>query len=50
MSIEGYALNDDIRDLLGTIYKLTEDLDDYMVELFIEESELLEDENEEDDE
>jgi hypothetical protein len=50
MSIEDYALNDDIRDLLGTIYKLTEDLDDYMVELFIEESELLEDENEEDDE
>ena len=49
MSTEGYALNDEIRDLLGTIYKLTEDLDDYMVELFIEESELLEDENEEED-
>jgi hypothetical protein len=49
MSIEGYTLNDEIRDLLGTIYKLTEDLDDYMVELFIEESELLEDENEEED-
>lgn len=50
ISIEGYEIDDELRDLLGTIYKLTEDLDEYMVELFIEESELLEDENEEDEE
>jgi hypothetical protein len=48
ISIEEYVLDDDLRDLLGTIYKLTEDLDEYMVELFLEESELL-DENEEDE-
>lgn len=50
MSIDGYELDDELRDLLGTIYKLTEDLDEYMVELFIEESELLEDDNEQDEE
>jgi hypothetical protein len=50
ISIDGYTLDDELRDLLGTIYKLTEDLDEYMVELFIEESELLEDENEENEE
>jgi hypothetical protein len=50
MSIEDYVLDDDLRDLLGTIYKLTEDLDEYMVELFIEESELLEDEESQEDE
>lgn len=49
MSIEGYGLDDDLRDLLGTIYKLTEDLDEYMVELMIEESDLLEDDDEEND-
>lgn len=49
MSIEGYELDDDLRDLLGTIYKLTEDLDEYMVELMIEESDLLEDDDEEND-
>jgi hypothetical protein len=35
---------------LGTIYKLTEDLDEYMVELMLEESDLLEDEENENDE
>ena len=50
MSIEGYGLDDDLRDLLGTIYKLTEDLDEYMVELMLEESDLLEDEENENDE
>lgn len=52
LSIEEYVLDDELRDLLGTIYKLTEDLDEYMVELFLEESDLLEDgeEDEQEDE
>ena len=47
MCIEDYKLDDELRETLGSIYKLTEDLDERMIELMIEESNL--EENEEDD-
>jgi len=53
MSFEDYKIDDDLRDILGSMYKLSEDLDDYMLELLLEESEiadLLNDKEEEDDE
>lgn len=46
MSIENYSIDQELTDILGNIYKLTEDLDEYMIELFLEEQ----DEDSEDDE
>lgn len=45
-SMENYVIDDEIKDILGSIYKLTEDLDDCMLEILLEESELREDEDE----
>ena len=53
ISFEDYKIDDDLRDILGSMYKLSEDLDDYMLELLLEESEiadLLKDEDEDEDE
>lgn len=50
LSIENYAIDDELRDILGSMYKLSEDLDDYMLEMLIEQAEILKDEEEEDDE
>jgi hypothetical protein len=47
MCIENYKLDEEIRDALGSIYKLTEDLDERMIELVLQDSDL--EENEEDD-
>lgn len=50
MSAEDYELDDEVRDILGSIYKLSEDLDEYMIELLLEDFEDQEDIEEEDDE
>jgi hypothetical protein len=48
-SIDDYDLEDEVREILGNMYKLSEDLDEYMIELILEESEDIEDEDDEDD-
>ncbi len=45
ISTTDYVLNEELRDIIGSMYKLSEDLDEYMIDLFIEESNL----NEEDE-
>lgn len=49
IAIEEYQLEDDIRDILGSMYKLSEDLDEYMIELILEDSEENEQDIEEED-
>lgn len=49
MAVEDYELEDEVREILGSIYKLSEDLDEYMIELILEESEEEELEEEDDD-
>ena len=44
MAFEDYKLDDEVNDILGSMYKLSEDLDDYMIELLIEQSEIFKDE------
>jgi hypothetical protein len=39
ISTDKYELNDEVRDILGNMYRLSEDLDDYMIDLLISESE-----------
>jgi hypothetical protein len=48
-SIEDYKVDDELIDILGSVYKLTEDLDQCMLEIMLEESEMLDDEEEEDE-
>lgn len=45
LSIEDYDTDDNLKEILGSMYKLSEDFDEIMIELLIEESEIL---NEED--
>lgn len=49
ISIENYNLDDELREILGSIYKLTEDLDQCMLEIMLENSEDLEEDDEEED-
>ena len=39
ISFDKHELNQDVRDILGNMYKLSEDLDDYMIDLLIDKSE-----------
>jgi hypothetical protein len=48
ISFEDYKVNEEITDILGSIYKLSEDFDDCMLEMLLAESEL--DEEDEEDE
>jgi hypothetical protein len=48
ISSEDYKVNEEITDILGSIYKLSEDFDDCMLEMLLAESEL--DEEDEEDE
>ena len=48
MAFEDYKLDDEVNDILGSMYKLSEDLDDYMIELLIEQSEMFKDEEDDD--
>jgi hypothetical protein len=52
LSVEDYSTDQELKEILGNIYKLTEDLDEYMVELMFEDTfdDLELDEGEEDDE
>lgn len=52
VAVENYELDEEVREILGSIYKLSEDLDEYMIELILEESEDFEEDDteEEDDE
>ena len=36
MSIDDYSIDDEIREILGNIYKLSEDFDECMIELILE--------------
>lgn len=49
ISIENYSIDDELKEILGNVYKLTEDLDEYMIELLLDEDDILLDENEDDD-
>ena len=49
MSFENYQLDDELKDILGSMYKLSEDLDDHMIELLIEQSEMFKDEEDNED-
>lgn len=52
LSVKEYSLDDELKHLLGNIYKLTEDLDEYMIDLVLEDSvefELLDEDDEEED-
>lgn len=46
LSIDGYDTDDDIKEILGSMYKLSEDFDEIMIELLIDESGI---DNEQDD-
>jgi hypothetical protein len=48
ISFEDYKVNEEITDILGSIYKLSEDFDDCMLEMLLAESEI--DEEDEEDE
>jgi hypothetical protein len=48
ISFEDYDIDSTLKDILGNMYKLSEDLDDHMIEIMIKESEF--NEEEEDDE
>lgn len=51
MSIENYSIEDEVREILGNMYKLSEDFDEYMIELMFEDMEDHDDdEDNEDDE
>lgn len=43
-SVEDYEVDDELMDILGSVYKLTEDLDQCMLEIMLEESEMLDEE------
>jgi len=45
MSIEDYSIDDEMREILGSMYKLSEDFDECMIELILEDV----DDNDEDD-
>lgn len=45
MSLEDYKMDQELIEMLGSMYKLSEDLDDYMIEMLIDESEILKDED-----
>jgi hypothetical protein len=47
ISFEDYDIDSTLKDILGNMYKLSEDLDDHMIEIMIKESEF--DEEEEDE-
>jgi hypothetical protein len=49
MSFENYQMDDELKDILGSMYKLSEDLDDHMIELLIEQSEMFKDEEDNED-
>lgn len=49
MSIEGYSIEDEAREILGNMYKLSEDFDEYMIELMFEDMQDEEDEQEDDE-
>lgn len=38
LSIDNYSIDEELKHLLGNIYKLTEDLDEYMIDLVIEDA------------
>lgn len=48
ISFEDYDIDSTLKDILGNMYKLSEDLDDHMIEIMIKESEF--NDEEEDDE
>lgn len=45
ISSEDYSLNEELRDIIGSMYKLSEDLDDFMLDMLLEETD-----NDEEDE
>jgi hypothetical protein len=49
ISSEDYAINEEVNDILGSMYKLSEDFDDCMLEILLEESEIDLDEEDEED-
>ena len=47
ISFEDYDIDSTLKDILGNMYKLSEDLDDHMIEIMIKESEFNEEEDDE---
>lgn len=47
LASDEYRVNEEISDILGSMYKLSEDFDDCMLEILLEESEIEEDEDNE---
>lgn len=40
ISSEDYSLNSELRDIIGSMYKLSEDLDDCMLDMLLEEADM----------